>query len=205
MAFNANKKKKVDRLLLDILTDKNVDGQEILATVVMMKESAFRELFLESMYSKAPGYLSLPSFMLIVDFIRVILRESNNVYDFKSMARAYTLSSLYSVKCEGIAISIKSALRYHEAWCNTEFWVNCTDELIARDIDRWMTCHSSLSFDLLAMEDQHVYGIFAINRIQAILISMQSVGIHEEHDVRKEFLLSMIEHFHLSSKGDINI
>eukprot|EP00607_Mallomonas_marina_P008531 CAMPEP_0182418460 /NCGR_PEP_ID=MMETSP1167-20130531/2886_1 /TAXON_ID=2988 /ORGANISM="Mallomonas Sp, Strain CCMP3275" /LENGTH=624 /DNA_ID=CAMNT_0024592675 /DNA_START=493 /DNA_END=2367 /DNA_ORIENTATION=- len=143
----------------------------------------------------------MSSYMTLVDLMRVLLRESNNADDFRVIMRAFTIANLYAVKCDGISIPIRSGLRYHEAWLNVDFWLFCTDELVSRDVQRW-TRYSAHSFDLLAMDDVQVNGILAVNRVQAILASMHTVGITE--DAREDYLLGVVEYFGLIAKG-INI
>eukprot|EP01041_Mallomonas_annulata_P009027 gene9027-18696_t len=202
MAYHLQKK-RFDRLLIALMAGKSVEGADILSVVVMLKEAIMRGLFLDSLYSKAPCTVPMSSYLVLVDLMRVLLRESNNADDFKVMMRAFGVSSLFAMKCEGITISLKSSLRYHEAWSNTDFWMYCTDDLIAKDVERW-TRYSSLSFDLLAMDEQQVNGILAINRIQAVLTSMQSIGINEHEQLRQEYLAGIVDYFGLNTVG-INI
>ena len=194
-------RKQINRLLISLVTGKNVEGADILGAIVMMKDITLREVFLDSLYAKAPCFIPILSYMILVDIVRSLLREANQIDDYRAIIRSYNLSTLYSMKIDGIAISLKSALRGHEAWSNLDFWFHCTEELIGHDVDRWKP-YSSLSFDLLAMDDHQVNCILVINRIQSIVTSMHSLGVTVE--IEEQYLSHVVNYFGFGSSG-INI
>lgn len=199
---NGTSRKRFDKLLISLMTGKIVEGSEILAVVVLMKESAVRDEWLDSLYSKAPcDRLPITSYCTLVDLMRASLRESNNTDDYKAIFKIFYISNLYGMKSEGVAMTLKSALRNHEAWYNPNFWFFCAEELVARDVCQW-TRYSSVSFDLLAMDENHVNAILCINRIQSIFSSMCSVGVDDA--VKETYLTKALTTFGLTSNG-INI
>ena len=129
---------RFNEFLSQIITSQDVDGSELLIIIGMLRERTLREEFLECLHNHAPCFrLSQISYYNLLDIIRALLREANNSGDFKSIAAIFSTSRLYGRSVGSFVFSILKSLPTHEAWSNVAFWMQCTDEIVADDIQRW--------------------------------------------------------------------
>ena len=197
-----SQRKRFDRLIVMLMTGKAIDPTDILDVIKMSKDNDHREEFLNSLFANAPcERLPLQSYVVLSDILRAMLRECNNYEDYKSVQRIFNCSNLYSFKKDGIAVPLKCAFASHEVWNNPNFWLYCTYELVAKDVEKWSS-YLSISFDFLSIDECEVNAMLAINRIQAVLLSMRSVNIGE--DVKEAFIKGTLDAFGLTSAG-VNI
>lgn len=185
----------------NIISNKKVDDLKLLSLISRLKDRKCREDVLEYLYCQAPQFnISQASYGILIDICRVLLRQSNNIGDFQSIAMLYSLTKQYGTCFDAIALTLKPSLQNHEAWNNHVFWLDCTDRLISSDVNNWDP-FLHIASEILCMDRHHVMISLSIIRIQMVVISIRSLKLNEE--LVTQFLDGAVILFGLSNISNI--
>lgn len=168
--------------------------------VSRLKDIRARAEFIATAREHAPNLgLSTPSFLILVDLLRVCLREGNNTSDFRCVRCVFNLSYQYGMDLDGGKFYAGRLLQTHEAWRNIKFWHFCADELIRYDILRftyWIQRNPAAP--VLPLEEPLFIATVVIIRLQAVVFnSMQVMRVPAE--VILEFVNTAADTYGLSS------
>lgn len=110
---------------------------------------------------------------------------------------------MYGMNHKGTTFLVAVSIRGDEAFLSTRFWIEATKTAVSHDIVRWARATDDPSYFLSLPRDQ-IFTLFVINRIQAIVTSMQFLRI--PLDTFVEYLSKVMDAYGLTDAGiDITV
>lgn len=170
----------------------------------LFRSTESRSCFLASLMARAPyKHLEHKYFNILMDLCVQLLKEASLANDFTSMSKLFHSSRMYAMVHLDCPITIATCLRSYHEYHNVDFWLYSTRYLLAQDIARWEH-FSEPKRNFLNLPNDQIYVLFAINRIQSTVTSMQYLRI--ALDTFVEYLSKILEILHLNDSGvDITI
>lgn len=170
----------------------------------MFKLTDNRRAFIRCLFQRGPYFsLAHASFCALVDLLVALLDEAAREEDHPSVARIFHISRMYGMTNKESGIVVALAIRYHEAFMSPRFWIQTTCAAVAMDIIRW----SRFTEDqppLIDIPKEQLFTFFGVNRIHAMVTSMQYLRIPLDTFVL--YLSEMTDLYGLTDAGiDITI
>jgi hypothetical protein len=162
-------------------------GPVILEVTEAFRDSSLRGGFIALLREAEPFFkLSRPSFLILLDLLRVCLKESGSNSNYAHMQSIHNLSFQYGATVCGHIEFVGCGLQGNEHWDCAPFWLFCLEEWVRFDVLRFSS-PSSATRGILDVSDTSFIAALTIIRMQTIATESMRAARVSSH-VIEEFI-----------------